>query len=73
MKQRIEIIPPGESVQIASGMASIAQVCIGMQNHVTYQCVWWENNTRKIEWLESFEILAFPNNEKQDIGFHKKG
>lgn len=36
---------------------------------ITYQCAWWEDRTRKSEWLTENEVKPKDANRKQSISF----
>jgi hypothetical protein len=59
MKADMEIIRPGATVTIGDEIeALVTQVCIRECDHVSYQCVWWDGNNRKTQWLEECEVDA---------------
>lgn len=50
--------------------------CLRSTDGLQYQVVWWDNGSRKAEWLNSFEIEAKPcklPSPPDTGGFVKKG
>ncbi len=64
------IIKPGQQVRIGDGFidAVVNQVSIEANNKIQYQVIWWEGNTRKIEWVSEFEL-----NVSREIGITSVG
>lgn len=49
--------------------AEVLSVSIGTHN-VQYQCAWWDGRTRKVEWLEHFEVEPLGDKSQSvPIGF----
>lgn len=54
----LTVYRPGTPVTLAGEITGgIIQVCIGTNDHVTYQVAWWDGNTRRLEWLEEIELI----------------
>ena len=69
----LHLLPIGCQVMIGESIkASINQVCIAASHHVTYQCVWWNGNDRKTDWLEESEIAAPATLQRQVVGFARE-
>lgn len=49
--------------------AKVIGVGIRANDAVTYQVVWWNNNVRQEEWLQSFELLPLDGEACKKIGF----
>lgn len=53
----IEVFQIGSPVYIGEHIeAKVLAISIYEHNRVSYQVVWWDGNTRKTDWLESFEV-----------------
>lgn len=66
----INVIRPGFKVIIRQSIeAVITGVLISNDNHVTYECAWWDGNTRHRVWLERFEITDYYRPDQAAIGF----
>ncbi len=69
-KPSIEVIPVGCPVVIGEHIeAVITAICIKENSHVTYECVWWSNNTRNCAWLAHFEVKRNKVVDLEKIGF----
>jgi hypothetical protein len=69
----IVIFIPGTSVLVGIGAdairAEVLQSCISAHG-LQYQCVWWDGRTRRVEWMEDFEVQPIDEvSEKTRIGF----
>jgi len=70
---QIEVIMPGSPVTIGEKInATVLQVCITDKCHVTYQCAWFDGNTRCCQWLEQIEVTRTEETAGQRIGFATK-
>lgn len=65
----IEVYQPGTNVTLQGLLATILSVEIGMNLAVTYECVWWNDNTRVVEYVEACEVIATSQTVKTRIGF----
>lgn len=70
----IVVIKPGEAVLIGEESspikAEVSGVLFRPGLNVQYQCVWWDNRTRKEEWIEAKEVLPMsPDDAFMKIGF----
>lgn len=54
----VEIIPVGSNVLIDGEIPAIIQAVEirGKSHSLMYQCVWWDERTRKSEWVNPEEI-----------------
>lgn len=70
----LTVFPPGTEVRIGKLDAIINQVCVqGKELTVTYQIVWWDDMTRKCEWVADFEVFRHTTIEPPpslEMGFH---
>lgn len=67
----IEVFQVGSPVIIGEHIeARVLAISIYEHNRVSYQVVWWDGNTRKTDWLESFEVQPHKGEiTKLRIGF----
>ena len=49
--------------------AVITAICIRSENHVTYECAWWDGNQRHCDWIESEELAVSTGFESLEVGF----
>ena len=69
----MKVIKPGSSVIIGDSIpGKVVNVLIESNNGVSYKVAWWDNNVRKLEWLEEFEVKLDPiENKELKIGFRR--
>ena len=68
----LEVIPIGENVELFEKVAAVVvAICIRENSHITYQCVWWDGNNRKCEWLENFEVTPSNPKSQMSIGYKR--
>ena len=68
--RQIEVIPVGSPVTLADNIpATITAILINDKYRVTYECVWWDHQTRTSEWLEEFEVTKADGSERTTVGF----
>ena len=69
---KMTIIEIGARIKIAGGLidAQVTAACI-RSSRVTYECVWWDGNTRKCEWLDAVELSATEQTNIVKIGFSR--
>jgi hypothetical protein len=54
---QLKVFQIGSPVYIGDHIeATILAISIYEHNRVSYQVAWWDGNTRKTDWLESFEV-----------------
>jgi hypothetical protein len=65
----IEVIPPSSAVKIGKEIdGTVIQVCLHGES-IQYQCSWWDGRSRRLEWLEEFEVSPSPDSKPVPIGF----
>ncbi len=70
---QIEVMQVGSPVTLADNIpATITGILIHDKCRVTYQCVWWDGQTRNSEWLEQFEVTRTDEAQGMTIGFQHK-
>lgn len=70
----LEVYLVGQSVWIGKDItATITGIWIRGNNHVSYQCSWWDGRTRKEEWFPDFEVQALPDPQRLRVGFREPG
>lgn len=68
--QTLKVLAPGTRVIIGDDIhALVTQVLISADNHIQYQCSWWDGRQRNLEWLEAEECAANESAERVGIGF----
>lgn len=68
-KNSVEVCKIGSKVKLAEDIyGSIVAVCIRGDNHVTYECSWWNGRSHDSKWFHSSEIEVTLS-EKTRIGF----
>jgi hypothetical protein len=68
----IEVLAIGTEVTIDGEIpATIRGICIRSESNITYECVWWDERSRKIEWLTVDEIK--PKSEHKAITIRPRG
>jgi len=65
----IEVYPIGSAVTIDGDISAyIKRVCIENESgDITYECVWWDERKRVLEWLPAREITPKDPNRKTQI------
>jgi hypothetical protein len=68
-KNALEVYKIGSKVKLADDVhGSIIAACIRGDNHVTYECGWWNGRSYDSKWFHSSEIEVTLS-EKIRIGF----
>ena len=68
----MNVIAPGSKVTMSGdvqGVVTQANICGG--NHVRYEVVWWDGNTRHCCWVECHEVTAAGDTPSVRIGFQQ--
>ncbi len=69
---QIEVIQVGSPVTLADNIpARITAILINDKCRVTYQCVWWDGQTRHSEYVEEFEVTRADETQGMTIGFRQ--
>lgn len=72
MKQ-IEVMQVGSPVTLADDIpARITSIKIDDKCRISYECVWWNGQTRNAEWLEQFEVTRTDETQRMTVGFLTK-
>ena len=72
--RQVEVIQVGSPVTLADNIpATIAGILIHDKCRITYECAWWDGQTRHSEWLEEFEVTRTDESQDRTIGFQRKG
>jgi hypothetical protein len=67
---QIEVMQVGSRVTLSPDIpARITGIAIDENCRVTYRCVWWDSRTRRVEWLEEFEVARTDETQDMTIGF----
>ncbi len=70
--RKIEVMQVGSWVTIADDIpATITAILINDKCHVTYECVWWNGQTRTSEYLEEFEVTRADETKHTTVGFQQ--
>ena len=65
----MKVWPVGSTVILDSDIkGTILQICIGNEEAISYEIVWWDGNKRNKEWFQEFEIGMC--DQPMQIGFH---
>lgn len=65
----IEVLKIGTRVKLAEDViATITSISISGNDHVTYQCGWWNGRSYDSKWFHSSEF-EMTNEERLKIGF----
>jgi len=66
----IEVLAIGTVVEFIDGgtKAIVTQVCIQVDNRVSYEVAWWSNGSRTTAWVSTVEI-THATGQRQKIGF----
>lgn len=67
----LKLIPIGYAVIVGGQDATIKQICIQADNHITYEIVWWNAAERKTAWVDASEIER-TGKTSIEIGFHPR-
>lgn len=56
--KELELIEIGTEVLLNGGLpAKVSAVTIrGIENFVAYECVWWNEGERKVDWIPSVQV-----------------
>lgn len=66
----IEVIPVGSIVYIGDDVpATVMAIWIRANNHVSYECSWWNGRSREEKWVEAFEVHKTEKTVRQKVGF----
>ena len=69
------VFQPGGSVLVGPGSEKITAeiLSVAIYNRGTqYQCAWWDGRSRRVEWLEDFEVEPLPTGStRATIGFSR--
>lgn len=69
---QIKVIQVGSPITLADNIpAVITGILINDKCRVTYQCIWWDDQIRKCEWLEEFEVTRTDKIQDMTVGFHQ--
>ena len=64
------IISVGSSVNLTGDvMGVIISINIKYNNHITYECSWWNGRNHETKWIEEFELTKAAGQDKTTIGF----
>lgn len=65
----VSVIPCGQDVRIGDDIpAKVSAVSI-RDKRILYEVTWWDGRTRKVEWLEEFEVKQTCATPRSAIGF----
>lgn len=68
---QVNVIKPGSLVTLTNGIEGIVLVVqVGNGNVISYQCAWWVNGTRSVDWFSEPEV-QLQSGSNQQIGFVK--
>ena len=56
----LDLLKPGTKVMLAGEIeATITAVCLrGKALLLTYECAWWDDRTRRSDWVQSGEVTV---------------
>lgn len=61
----IEVYAVGSTVLLGDVISAQVVTVEISENGVRYECVWWDDRTRNLEWLNAWEVR--PDNDKARI------
>ncbi len=71
--ETLAVFQPGTPVLIGLGGEKISAevLAVAIYSHnIQYQCAWWDARSRRVEWLEDFEVEPLADKSKKTpIGF----
>ena len=69
-KMQIEVMQVGSPVTLADNIpARITGILIHDKCRITYECVWWDGQTRTSAYLEEFEVTRADETQGMTVGF----
>ncbi len=69
MKKPPVVFAIGSKVKIDGDLTAVVLGVTMRSSGVSYEVVWWEERSRRSEWLYDFEVSAVKGSKTMEVGF----